>query len=379
MNSSFDDIRPYYDSELPEAMQRIVNNPLFGVVASYVFPELSVEEVREKMLAVRSIHDFQYEIMYYVNRRIIQNTITELSVKGIENIRKNCGHLYISNHRDIMLDASLMQNIMMDNELPTTQITFGANLMKDEIVIDIGKSNKMFRVERPGGNLREFYNALTHLSHYIRRTIVEQSESVWIAQRNGRTKNGIDRTDQGVLNMFRLSCPEDKIESIVGLNILPVVVSYEWEPCDVFKAKEIYATRRGPYAKDEDEDLRSIITGITQQKGRVHFEFCKPLTKEDIEPLCDLPNSEFNKRIAHLIDHRICNSYRLFANNYIAYDMLNATDEFRGMYTAEERARFESHIERCVALAESCDTEEIREILLGIYAYSVESKKEFSL
>ena len=179
--------------------------------------------------------------------------------------------------------------------------------------------------------------------------------------------------------MFRLSCPEDKIESIVGLNILPVVVSYEWEPCDLLKAKEIYATRRGPYAKDEDEDLRSIITGITQQKGRVHFEFCKPLTKEDIEPLCNLPNSEFNKRIAHLIDHRICNSYRLYANNYIAYDMLNATDEFRGMYTAEERERFESHIERCVALAESCDTEEIREILLGIYAYSVESKKEFSL
>ncbi|MBQ3027092.1 MAG: 1-acyl-sn-glycerol-3-phosphate acyltransferase, partial [Alistipes sp.] len=149
MNSSFDDIRPYYDSELPEAMQRIVNNPLFGVVASYVFPELDVDVVREKMLAVRSIHDFQYEIMYYVNRRIIQNTITGLSVNGIENIRKNCGHLYISNHRDIMLDASLMQNIMMDNELPTTQITFGANLMKDEIVIDIGKSNKMFRVERP--------------------------------------------------------------------------------------------------------------------------------------------------------------------------------------------------------------------------------------
>ena len=113
MNSSFDDIRPYFDSEIPEAMQRIVNNPMFAIVASYVFPELTIEEVRDKVLSVKTIHDFQYDIMYYVNRRIIKNTIKELSVGGVENIRKNCGHIYISNHRDIMLDASLMQNIMI--------------------------------------------------------------------------------------------------------------------------------------------------------------------------------------------------------------------------------------------------------------------------
>ena len=378
MNSSFDDIRPYFDSEIPEAMQRIVNNPMFAIVASYVFPELTIEEVRDKVLSVKTIHDFQYDIMYYVNRRIIKNTIKELSVGGVENIRKNCGHIYISNHRDIMLDASLMQNILMDHELPTTQITFGANLMKDEIVVDIGKSNKMFRVERPGGNLREFYKALTHLSHYIRRAVVEQNESVWIAQRNGRTKNGVDRTDQGVLNMFRLSAPENRIGSIAELNILPVAVSYEWEPCDLLKAKEIYATRRGPYTKSTNEDLQSIVTGIIQQKGRVHFEFCKSLTEEDLAPLAKLPNNEFNKRIAAIIDGRVCGNYHLFPNNYIAFDMLNGNDQYSANYTAEERKQFADHIERNIALASECNADEIREILLGIYAYAVESKKAFN-
>ena len=379
MNSIFDDIRPYYDYELHDALERIVENPLFAVVASYVYPDMELSAVRELVLASKTISEFQHNIMYSVNRRIIANTITDLSFGGTENINRACAHIYISNHRDIMLDASLMQNIIMDMGLPSTQITFGANLMKSEIVTDIGKSNKMFRVERPGGNLREFYKALTHLSHYIRHTVVEQGESIWIAQRNGRTKDGRDRTDQGIISMFRLYGPEEKVESICELNFLPVTVSYEWEPCDLLKAQEIYATRRGPYTKSSNEDLQSIITGITQHKGGVHFEFGKPLSREELLPYAELSNNEFNKRVASIIDCRICGNYHLFPNNYIAHDLLNNSNEYSQHYTAEEKSRFMEHIEHSVALAPHCDANEIREILLGIYAYAVDSKKAFSL
>ena len=177
--------------------------------------------------------------------------------------------MYLSNHRDIMLDASLLQNALLMNGFDTTEITFGANLMQGQLVIDIGKSNKMFRVERPGGSIREFYKASMHLSEYIRHTIVEKKQSVWIAQRNGRTKDGKDRTDQGIINMFRMSS-EGKSTSLSQLNLLPVSVSYEWEPCDILKTLELYAKRQGPYLKKPGEDLNSILTGILQPKGRVH-------------------------------------------------------------------------------------------------------------
>ncbi len=380
MNNKFDDIRPYYDSEAVEALQRITQHPLFEVIASYVYPELSLQEVRQKVESVGNIYDFQHQIMHRVNRQIIKNSITEMTYGGVEKIDPQCGYLFVSNHRDIMLDASLMQNILMDHNIPTAQITFGANLMRGELVIDIGKSNKMFRVERPGGNIRDFYRASSHLSEYIREVIVEGGESVWIAQRNGRTKDGIDRTDQGIINMFRLSCSKDKIRSIAELNLLPVAVSYEWEPCDIRKATELYARRRGPYIKQADEDLQSILTGITQYKGRVHFEFCEPLTQSDVAPYAELSSNELNKAIATLVDGRICRAYHLFPNNYIAHDMLSGTNEYAAEYSAEERERFIAHLEKCEqGVAEDIDKGEIREIMLGIYAYAVDSKREFSL
>ena len=205
ISNRFDDIRPYYDSEVPEALQRIAESPLFAIIASFVFPELDTQTAREKLIATRDTYRFQHQIMHRVNQRIIDTSITEMTFGGVENIANDKGYLFVSNHRDIMLDASLLQNILMDHDLPTNQITFGANLMCNELVIDIGKSNKMFRVERPSSNLRDFYRASVHLSEYMRHIITEQGESAWIAQRNGRTKDGVDRTDQGIINMFRMS------------------------------------------------------------------------------------------------------------------------------------------------------------------------------
>ncbi|MGN1221059.1 MAG: acyltransferase, partial [Candidatus Cryptobacteroides sp.] len=292
----FSDIRPYYDNEIPQAMSRISENPMFPVLASYVFPDKPTEQVREMVGNISTIADFQRKVMFHANERIIAQSISEFTFDGMENIGKSCNYVYLSNHRDIMLDASLLQNALVMNGFDTTEITFGANLMQGQLVIDIGKSNKMFRVERPGGSIREFYKASMHLSDYIRHTIVEKKQSVWIAQRNGRTKDGIDRTDQGIINMFRMSS-EGKSTSLSELNLLPVSVSYEWEPCDILKTLELYARRQGPYIKKPGEDLNSILTGILQPKGRVHFHICEPISELDMEPYNKLSSNDFNKKV----------------------------------------------------------------------------------
>ena len=184
MNSKFDDIRPYTDAEIPSAMSRIAESQMLPLLASYVCPEKPLDEVRQMLLGFKTIKDFQHGIMYHVNEQIIKNSITSFSYGGTEYLEKDKPYLLVSNHRDIMLDASLLQNLFVDLKMETSQITFGANLMMNPLVVDIGKSNKMFRVERPGGSIKDFYKSSLHLSEYIRHAITEQHESVWIAQRN---------------------------------------------------------------------------------------------------------------------------------------------------------------------------------------------------
>ena len=280
--SKFDDIRPYYEEEIPEAMRRIAKSNAFPLLATYVYPDEPVEQVRQRIAGYRTIHDFQMEAMRMVNQRIIAQSITEFSCSGIERLRPDESYLYVSNHRDIMLDSSLLQYYLVTQGFDTTEITFGVNLMMNQLLIDIGKSNKMFRVERPGGSIKEFYQASMHLSEYIRHTITEKHQSVWIAQRNGRTKDGVDATDQGIVKMFCMSEPKDKIKALGDLHIVPVAVSYEWETCDILKALELYQGQFAKYVKKPGEDLNSILTGLLQPKGRVHFELCEPITDEEL-------------------------------------------------------------------------------------------------
>ena len=232
-----------------------------------------------------------------------------------------------------MLDASLLEYWLDKNGFDTTEITFGANLMVNPLVVDIGKSNKMFRVERPGGSIRDFYERSCHPSRYIRHAIKEKKQSVWIAQRNGRTKNGMDQTDQGIIKMFCMSEPMDKIRAIADLHIVPVSVSYEWEPCDVLKTLELYESQFTKYTKKPGEDLNSILTGITQQKGRVHFEICEPITKAELSNFYDMTNHDYHHRLwsAHRQTH--CLGLPLFPNNYIAYDLRYGSSRFSDRYS----------------------------------------------
>lgn len=371
--SLFDDIRPYRDDEIPAAMQRIAASDYFPLLASYVFPSTPVEEVRKFVLSFRSIYDFQAGVMARVNEQVIERSTTAFTYGGLELLDPNKRYLFVSNHRDIMLDSSLLQYILHKNGHPTTEITFGANLMSTPLVIDIGKSNKMFRTER-GGNMREFYKQSLYLSQYIRYVITQKGESVWIAQRNGRTKDGNDATDQGIIKMFVMSRPGSKAEALAELNIVPVAVSYEWESCDILKALELCQSRNAKYVKKPGEDLNSILTGIMQPKGRVHIEFCRPITLDELKPFDGLSSAEFDRSAAALLDERICEKYALSPNNYIAHDLRAGSRRFADRYTEAEKDAFLAHMAKLDACTEA-DRDVLREILLGIYANPIDRKK----
>lgn len=372
-NPQFDDIRPYYEEEIPAAMQRIATNDVFPLLASFVYPGESIEKIRERVCAFTTTKEFQHDTMRRVNEQVIARSTTGATISGLDRLDPDKNYLFVSNHRDIMLDASLLQYFFVINGFETTEITFGANLMMNPVVIDVGKSNKMFRVERPGGDLKEFYRKSLHLSEYIRYTIKEKKQSVWIAQRNGRTKNGIDATDQGIIKMFCMSEPHNKIKALADLHIAPVAISYEWEPCDILKALELYESQYTRYTKKPGEDLNSILTGIMQQKGRVHIELCQPISVAELSAFENQTNNEYHKSVAKLIDRRINTNYRLYPNNYIAHDLLYGNTKYRDMYTDEQYEAFQKRLSK-LDKYDTCDIDRLKEIYVGIYSNPVDNR-----
>lgn len=368
----FDDIRPYLDEEIPAAMNRIASNRSFPLVAQFVYPELTVEEAAEQVRGYKTIYDFQRGAMVPMNQQVIEGTITEFTLGGAEKLDPSKRYLYVSNHRDIVLDSCILMYALHLEGHDTGEITFGSNLMQGELVVDIGKSNKMFRVDR-GRNPRELYTTSVHLSEYIRYAITEKKQSVWIAQRNGRTKDGIDRTDQGVIKMFGMSGPKDRVDALDELNIVPVSVSYEWESCDILKALELYESRNGePYIKKPGEDLNSILTGIMQDKGRVHFQICDPIRREDLEALSDVPNVQFHREVAQILDKRICSNYRLYPNAYIAHDLRYGSSKYSSHYTKDQYDAFVAHM---AELDKYSADPALGDIFLGIYANPIDNNQ----
>ena len=372
-NPKFDDIRPYYEDEIPAAMKRIASSDVFPLLANFVYPNEPLEAVRERVGNFKTVKEFQHDTMRRVNEQIIARSTTGFSCSGLERLNRDKQYLFVSNHRDIMLDACLLQYHFVVNGFDTTEITFGANLMMNPIVIDVGKSNKMFKVERPGGDIKAFYRSSVHLSEYIRYVIKEKKQSVWIAQRNGRTKNGIDATDQGIIKMFCMSEPHNKIKALADLHIAPVAISYEWEPCDILKALELYESQYTRYTKKPGEDLNSILTGIMQQKGRVHIELCQPISVAELSAFENQTNNEYHKSVAKLIDRRINTNYRLYPNNYIAHDLLYGNTKYRDMYTDEQYETFQKRLSK-LDKYDTCDIDRLKEIFVGIYSNPVDNR-----
>ena len=366
-NEKFDDLRPYYDEEIPAAMERIANSEYFSALALFIYPGWNVDDVKQRLRSYTTISDFQFNTMKDVNEQVISQSIHNFTYEGVNDLDKKERYLFVSNHRDIMLDSSLLQYALHCGGHRTTEITFGNNLMQSQLMIDIGRSNKMFKVMR-GGNAKEFYHNSLHLSEYIRYAILEKRESVWIAQRNGRTKDGADATDPGIVKLFYMAQPDNPVQALLDLQIVPVAISYQWEPCDRLKARELYTRRKnGSYVKEPDEDLKSILTGLMQPKGNVHIAIGQPLKAKDLEPLRGCPANKLNKQVAALIDEQIHRNYRLTTNNYIAHDIRNKSTRYAMYYAPEEKKRFTDYVRKSIK-PDIQDKALFKDILLGIYA-----------
>lgn len=364
----FDSIRPYTDAEIPAAMQRIADSEFLPQVAAFIFPGIPLDAVRSHIRKVTNVAEFQHNVMQQAVDQVLAKTTQGLSVSGLENIDPHQAYLFVSNHRDIVLDATFLQPVLDRSGFRTCQITFGANLMRNPLVVDVGKSNKMFKVER-GGNLRQFYASMTQVSAYMRYAIEQRGESVWIAQRNGRTKDGHDATEASLIKMFARSGKSNDIENVASLHICPLAISYEWEPCDALKAIELSRTVDGMYQKAPNEDLISIITGITQPKGRVHLTIGKPITTEDLMEYHE-SDGDFFKWVAEAMDRRIYNGYKLMPTNYIAHDMRSGSQTFAQQYSDAERKAFEQRL--AGYKKDPAFDAKAESIYLGIYANPVD-------
>ena len=369
MKKEFDFIRPYYDSEVPDAIKRIVSNPQFHIALGYLFPGEKHAKILEDVSRIKTSVEFQKIFMLPAMKVILAKTSEGLTFEGFENIRNGHPGVYISNHRDILLDSALLQVVLYELGLETSEIASGSNLMVSDFVVDFSKVNRILTVIREG-TPRELLANSKILSSYIRHTVQDKKMSVWIAQRKGRTKNGLDKTETGILKMLVNTGPKDLKQAIREVNIIPVSISYEWEPCDVMKIKENYYSRRDGYVKDENEDFKSIINGIVNDKGHIHIAIGKPVNTilDDIDD--SMVKSNVYNYLAQYIDEQIYSLYKLWPSNYLAYDLKNNTDKYSARYTSHTREHFEKRLKRIIGTLGK-DPDELKELFIEMYANPV--------
>ncbi len=377
MVSKFDDIRPFYDEEIPPAMIEMANDDNLYKMVHYVFPDIPDDTIREVVLNIKTTDDMQKMLMYPLVKKLTSFTIDNLSLEGIEHISKDKSYVFVSNHRDIVLDSAIFQYLLVQNNFNTTGILFGDNLLQNNIIRTIAKSNKLFIAFR-GASIREFLVNSKKLSEYIRYQLKELNQSVWLAQRNGRTKDGNDLTEQGLVKMLDMSGNKNFVESFSELNIVPFAVSYEYEPCDYLKAREVYISNKLNYKKQEKEDLNSIIIGIKQKKGNVKFSICEPISKDELLQASEhkLYNDKL-KALSKIIDKRIHNSFTLWKTNYMAYDIINNTNKFVDKYTSTDKYNFMEYVNNAIEQNSNLHEEKYKEIFLNIYANPVVNKLKY--
>jgi 1-acyl-sn-glycerol-3-phosphate acyltransferase len=377
-NFNFEDIRPYYDQEARDAMQKIIKDPLFMQLVKYIWPEMTQEEAFAKAEKVNNNMDFQLQFMHQAIREIVRRSSDGLTCSGFENVDPKKAYLYIANHRDILLDSAILQILLVEHGFETSEITFGNNLMQGGFITDFGKLNRMFTVLREG-NSRELYEISQKLSAYIRHTVTEKNVSVWIAQRNGRTKDGYDLTQTGLLKMLNLSGKGSFAQNVQELNIVPLSISYEYEPCDDLKVQELYlSSLHSKYVKAPGEDINSIVTGVKQHKGRIHMAIGKPIASEAKE-LENIPNeNEKIKQLVNIIDEQLYNNYKLWPINYVAADIAGNTTENSVHYTSEEKENFIQYVKGKVSKLKG-DEQTLFNMFITMYSNPVKAKKQIAV
>lgn len=379
-DTEFDDIRPFSDEEAAAGLSRVAHHPMAYAISKYFFPKESPDTLSNMLTQIDTVEDFQKAIMCKAVDWVIDNSVSSFTYDGIENVASIKGKfLVMSNHRDIVLDPAFLQYVLMENNLPVTEVAVGDNLLASKTVEILLRSNRMIKVIR-GISARELYLSSQKLSKYIRNSITSGSNSVWIAQRQGRTKDGNDTTEQGLLKMVDMSGEKSFKENFEELNIVPMSISYELEPCDFRKAREKLISRTEKYVKKKNEDMHSILTGIRQQKGNVHLHFGKPLTSEEIEIASRCDKNDRYQAIRHLVDNRIIEGYKLWKSNFMAYDLVNGTDKYSSEYTKEDLEKFIEYTNHKLSKADKkLDKNELKDIFLRIYANPVFNKETAGL
>lgn len=373
--TEFESISPYTDAEAAEALSKLADYPLVTKASQYFFPDESPDFLRDLLKNINTIDEFQVLVMQKLVRWAIDHTAHNFSYDGISNIDSSRKFLALSNHRDIILDPAITQLVLYTNGIPMTEIAVGDNLITNKAIEYLIRSNRMIKVVR-GITARELYLSSQMLSKYIRLNITEQRSSIWLAQRQGRTKNGYDVTEQGLLKMLDMSGSGDFQQNFEELNIIPMSISYEIEPCDILKAREMVISRKHKYVKAEGEDLNSIMVGIMQQKGNIHLNIGKPLTNEEIAAAARCDKNDRYQLIRHAVDVRVIEGYKLWKNNYVAYDILNHGFKYSDKYEQADVEQFIAYMEHQLDTVEKdINREDLRRIFLDIYANPVISKE----
>lgn len=371
--SPFEDIRPFYDTEVNDALKEIIHHPMLKAMMNFTFPNVTDDYWKDLMLHCHSIRDFQINFIYPSVQKVLEKSSEGLSTSGFDKLEKNVSYLFISNHRDIILDTSLLNSCLYEHGLSMTTTAIGDNLVKKPFLKSLSKLTRSFIIKR-GLPARELLESSKVTSAYIKNSLLRENRSVWIAQREGRTKDGNDETHKGVLKMISMAAGEENIiDYFKRINIVPISISYEYDPTDVLKMPELLAKAKSEtYIKGENEDFMTLLNGIIGQKKRIHIHVGNLLT-EEIQNIADQesnPNKQF-QAIADLIDKHILTGYKLWPTNYIAHDLLHGDEEYKSHYTEEEKMIFENRFQKGVDLKDPMAVKSY----LAMYANPVNNQK----
>jgi glycerol-3-phosphate O-acyltransferase len=373
--SKFDKIRPFYDAEVNEAICASLNHPMLKALMDFTFPDVDDEVWKEQLKKTHSIRDFQCNFIYQSVQKVLAKSSEGLTTSGFEKLDKNTSYLFISNHRDIILDTSLLNTCLFENGLVMTASAIGDNLVKKAFMHNLAKLNRNFLVQR-GLSPRELLESSKLMSEYIGQLLLRENRSVWIAQREGRTKDGNDSTHPGVLKMLAMASDEPKLmDYFKKIKIVPVSISYEYDPTDALKMPQLIAESKNEiYIKDKNEDFITLLSGIIGQKKHIHIHVGDVLDKELDKIAVEFDNN--NKQIqavAQAIDDSILQGYKLWPTNYIAYDLLYNTNAHQHLYTESEKSLFERRLEMRI----DENNLQMVESFLAMYANPVVNKSKY--
>lgn len=375
--SKYDHIRPYHDNEVNDAIKRVSSHPMVKSMLKFIYPQASEEYIKKRLANCNSIRDFQTKIITQGIQNVLSRSSHGLTTSGFDKLEKDTAYFYISNHRDILLDTCLINISLFDHDLTMTASAIGDNLVKKSFLLELAKLNRNFLVQR-GLGPREMLKSSKLMSEYIAKNLLEDNRSIWIAHREGRTKDGNDVTQQGVMKMIALGKGDLSVfDYFKKIKIVPVSISYEFDPTDMYKMPELMAKHyEEEYIKSTNEDFNSILKGLTGQKKRIHINAGEVLDVElsEIAGSGEPLNKQF-QQLASKIDECLHSGYKLWPTNYVAYDMLHKTTKYSNDYSEKEQRQFERRVERRIDTTDEVALQNF----LAMYANPVVNKEKLDV